>query len=862
MKSAVLDQFAYFSTPMISLRSAFAKFIELGLIIAILLLALLFYFAYQKIHTLSTAADLVNHTQLVRLELSQVDVRVHESATMQRRFLVTRDSVYLTGKEQRQANLISNLKNLRAFFQHDPVQHRKVDTLEHLIQTHLALLQATAWQDFVNRSTIWEESVSTMDSIQGLLRRMNQLETTLLEDHENVRDRSLRMAPFFAWLLLMLALIIAFISYLRIKNDLWDSNRQLEIHLKNTEKITELNMALQHAEQIALAGNWRVNLKTGERQYSDNVYRLFGYEPGAFPPGLAAWLPMVHRDDQQMVRDFGELPRQQHIDPPSIIFRFLRPDGQLRYLHAGGKIITTAQGEETLIGTVQDVTEAHNLRRELEERTRFAELVVESSVDMIAAYDQNLYYTVWNQRCVEVMNLKKEDVLGKHVFEVFPSMKGQEINESLFQALAGQANYIPPCPSLISENYFESYVLPLCDETNAVSGVLTVTHDVTESYRLRQELEERSRFAETIIESSVDMIITYDTDLRITAWNKKSEEVFRLTKAEVLGLHVEEVFPHIIGTGRIADLEAVLQGKILEYAPQELSAFGIYANVYLLPLKNHMGQVTGVLSITHDVSEVVQSAARLTTLNQSLEDKNKQLANINAELASFSYVASHDLQEPLRKIQAFASRILATEKDRLSEVGQDAFRRMQSAADRMQQLIEDLLTYSRTNTQAGEFLLVSLDDILHEAEQEVSETLQEKRAIIEADPLPPARVVAFQFRQLLANLLSNALKYQRPGVVPHIRISCMTVAGEDVPQPDVLSRTYFKIAVADNGIGFEPQYAERIFELFQRLHGRSEYKGTGIGLAICRKIMQNHQGYLLAEGRPGEGATFTIYLPV
>ena len=134
--------------------------------------------------------------------------------------------------------------------------------------------------------------------------------------------------------------------------------------------------------------------------------------------------------------------------------------------------------------------------------------------------------------------------------------------------------------------------------------------------------------------------------------------------------------------------------------------------------------------------------------------------------------------------------------------------------------------------------------------------------MIEADPLPTARVIVFQFRQLLANLLSNALKYQHPGVVPHIRIICQTVPGEEVPQSDAAGKYYLQIKVIDNGIGFEQQYGERIFELFQRLHGRSEYKGTGIGLAICRKIMQNHQGYLLAEGRPGEGATFTIYLPV
>lgn len=847
---------------MISLRGTFSKFIDLGFIITILLLTVVFYFAYQKIYALSAASDSVAHTQMTRIKLSQVDAQVHESATMQRRFLVTHDSVYLTNKQQCQDSLMATLQHLRALAQDDAMQQRNLDRLMQLISTHLDLLQRTTWADFVGKSDTWKESIGTMDSIQVVVRRMDRVELVTLTRYEGMRDRALRMAPFFALLLVLIALVIALMAYLRIKDSLRDSQQQLQNHLESAKKINELNMSLRHAEQIAQAGNWQVDLETGERQYSDNLYRLFGYEPGAFPPGLAGWLPMVHFDDQQMVRDFADLPRQQRLHSHSIIFRFVGPNGQLRYLHANSKIVTSDQNEDVLIGTVQDVTKEHNLRKELEERTRFAELVVESSVDMIAAYNKNLHYTVWNQRCEEVLGLKKEEVLGKYVFEVFPNMKGQEITHSLHQALSGQSQYLPPQPSLVSDNYFESYVLPLRDEAGEVSGVLTVTHDITESYRLRQKLEERSRFAETIIDSSVDMIITYDTDLRITAWNKKSEEVFQHIKQDVLGRHVQEVFPHIIGTERLADLQAVLQGHTVQYEPQELSPFGIHANLYLLPLKDHMGQVTGVLSITHDVTDVVRSTARLAALNQSLEDKNKQLASINAELASFSYVASHDLQEPLRKIQSFASRILTTEKDRLSEVGQDAFRRMQSAASRMQQLIEDLLTYSRTNTQAGEFATTDLHKILYEAEQEVSEAVQATGALIESDPLPTARVVAFQFRQLLANLLSNALKYQRPGVVPHIRITCTTVPGEDVPEPSAAGKEYFKIRVADNGIGFEQQYAERIFELFQRLHGRSEYQGTGIGLAICRKIMQNHQGYLLAEGHSGKGATFTIYLPV
>ncbi len=847
---------------MISLRSTFLKLIELGFGIGILVLALVFFLAHQKIQSLSAASSLIAHTQSVRLELSRLAAQIQELEIIQRRFLMASDSAAQSINIQLLPNIEHSLQEVNNLTKDSPLQQQNLDTLRELVQKRLQLLPAVMLADSLTKPLVWAKGLVVADSIQAQIQRMDQAEINTLASYTDTRDRSLRMAPFFALILLLLALIILVSAYLKIKADLQVSQYQLGMHLQNTKRITELNMALQHAEQISQTGNWHMDLATGHRQYSDNIYRLFGYAPHAFPPNLESWLPLVHPDDQAMVWQFGDTARQQRRDPASITFRLTRPDGQVRYLHASGKIITTAHGDATLIGTVQDVTESYQLRRQLEDRTRFAEMLIESSVDMIAAYDQDLRYTVWNKRCEELLNLKKQDILGKLVYEIFPTAHKQGTTNALYRALAGESVHIPPHASIISDHYYESYALPLRSDVGEVTGVLTITHDITESYVLRRQLEERSQFAETIIDSSVDMIITYDRDLRVTAWNKKSEEVFRQSKQEVMGRHVQDVFPYIIGTERLADLQSVLQGGSVQYEPHELPLFGIHANLYLLPLKDHTGHVTGVLSITHDVSDVVQSAARLATLNQSLQEKNKQLASINAELASFSYVASHDLQEPLRKIQSFASRILTTEKDRLSEMGQDAFQRMQSASNRMQQLIDDLLTYSRTNTEASEFATADLNQILREAEQEVSETMQEKQAVVDADPLPVAKVVVFQFRQLLANLLSNALKYQRPGVVPHIRITCKTVPGEDVPQADATGKYYFQIEVMDNGIGFEQQYAERIFELFQRLHGRSEYKGTGIGLAICRKIMQNHQGYLLAEGRPGEGSTFTIYLPV
>jgi PAS domain S-box-containing protein len=243
-----------------------------------------------------------------------------------------------------------------------------------------------------------------------------------------------------------------------------------------------------------------------------------------------------------------------------------------------------------------------------------------------------------------------------------------------------------------------------------------------------------------------------------------------------------------------------------------------------------------------------------------LAAKNLELENINRELASFSYVASHDLKEPLRKIQAFSKRILDTEK--FSDKAQDYFMRIISAAERMQNLIESLLQFSKANTTELEFKAYDLNLIVEEAKTYLQETIIETQAIIETENLQVVKIVPIQFTQLIANLLDNAIKYRRIDVQPHIKIKGNLIDGKDIEHPlaDIQKR-YHQINIQDNGIGFEKEYANKIFELFQRLHGMSEYSGTGIGLAICKKIASNHNGFITAEGTLDIGSTFSIYIP-
>lgn len=248
--------------------------------------------------------------------------------------------------------------------------------------------------------------------------------------------------------------------------------------------------------------------------------------------------------------------------------------------------------------------------------------------------------------------------------------------------------------------------------------------------------------------------------------------------------------------------------------------------------------------------------------SQELARQAEELARSNAELEQFASVASHDLQEPLRKIQSFGDRLLTKYGSALAEEGQDHLRRMQDASGRMQALIQDLLVFSRVTTKAQPFATVDLEEVVREVASDLDARPEETGGTIEIGSIPSIAADRLQMRQLLQNLISNAIKFHPEGVPPRVRVSGRTVlAGDADSTGQPAERDLCEIFVEDAGIGFEERYTDRIFGVFQRLHGRHEYPGTGMGLAICRKIVERHGGRITARSAPGEGSTFIVALP-
>ncbi len=368
-------------------------------------------------------------------------------------------------------------------------------------------------------------------------------------------------------------------------------------------------------------------------------------------------------------------------------------------------------------------------------------------------------------------------------------------------------------------------------------------------YAYRHLIEE---FCEGAVNLTEEGLIVYT--------NKYFAELLKIPYEKLIGTEFEDYLDPGSKAAFAKLFHEALSGKSKGEINLRLEKRIIPVYISLTTLKPVMDLVGMVLT---DLTDQKKQESLVLEYQKSLEKKNLELIQSNADLASFAYIASHDLQEPLRKIQTFATRIMEKESENLSEMGRDHFGRMQHAAERMQALIEDLLMYSRTNTAERKFEDADLGLIVDEIKTELKEDLEEKHATIDATNMCHAYVIPFQFRQMLYNLISNSLKFSRADKAPYIKIRSEIVNGSKLKNDKLKAdKKYCHISVADNGIGFEQTYSEKIFELFQRLHGKLAYVGTGIGLAIVKKIVDNHFGVITATSEVNQGATFDIYLPM
>lgn len=367
-----------------------------------------------------------------------------------------------------------------------------------------------------------------------------------------------------------------------------------------------------------------------------------------------------------------------------------------------------------------------------------------------------------------------------------------------------------------------------------------------------EALTEQTQFSRNILDSSVDLIAVFDTGLRFVTLNRRGEETYKLTQDEILGKYLVNVFPQTLNTGMVDDLKRALQGEFVRHVNYVSGVTKRHYENFYVPLKDKDGNVNRIVAIAHDITDIMEANEKLQSVNTELEKSNR-------ELEQFAYVASHDLQEPLRKIQTFTE--LGERNMNDPEVLKRYLGKVSSSAQRMTELIKAVLNYSRLSKSETEFIEVDLNNILESIYIDLELLIQEKSAVINNDKMPVIYGIPLQLHQLFINLITNSLKFNERK--PEINITTAYIKGNDAPDVEgiVKQRDYVKIIFSDNGIGFDQRFAEKVFSIFQRLHSDKRIEGTGIGLAVCKKIVENHQGFITVTSELKIGTTFTIYLP-
>jgi PAS domain S-box-containing protein len=572
----------------------------------------------------------------------------------------------------------------------------------------------------------------------------------------------------------------------------------------------------------------------------------------------------------------------------------------------------------------QDVTEQVLIRQKVEEsERRFRTLVEEAPIatalflgpDFQIGLANNTMLTYWG---------RDASILGKLFGEELSELSGQNIIEPLQEVYnTGRAYEVKEAPAILNRDgvkdthYFDFSYRPLYQSNGEIYAILNTAIDVTQQVLARQKMEASAAQLRSLVESAPfpigvyvgkEMTIQLANESIIGVWDKGQD---------VIGKRYAEILPELAGQGIYEQLDQVYTTGIPYHANNQRVDIVVdgrlqpyYFKYSFTPLFDAQGNVYGVMNTAAEVTDLILARQELQfseeryrilsdelekqvqqrteeleaaneelmatneeliatneqymAINEELIESTNLLSRSNGNLEQFAYVASHDLQEPLRKIQQFGDLLKGQYADRLGE-GVNYLERMQSAASRMSTLIKDLLTFSRIATQRETNESVSLQKVVNTVLTDLELTIAEAGAEIHTDTLPVVMGDSMQLGQLFQNLLSNALKFRRPDVPPVIRIQAEWLATDHLPihvKPSRRAIAYHHIQVIDNGIGFDEKYLDRMFEVFQRLHNRSEYAGTGIGLAICQKVVANHGGALTASGQVGQGATFSVYLPM
>lgn len=547
--------------------------------------------------------------------------------------------------------------------------------------------------------------------------------------------------------------------------------------------------------------------------------------------GKNCW-DLLHPDDRDKTSSALEFLYQDS-NPVSLTVRAVPANGLERWLQLNA--ILSSDG--LFYVAARDITEQRISEQRLIENE--ALLRMAEHVALLGGWTLDLksHEFIWSEAVRDIFELEPKQSLALTDLDSFLIPQEQERLQTAIAACGTDGTafdeVFQTCTTKQRPLWVRVIGRPVRDENEQIVKVQGACQDITESRNASNQIKLLAERRATIFESITDAVFTLDHNWRFTYVNGRSEELLQKKRSELLGRTIWALFPEALGS---------------EFEVQYRRAFETGESVsfesYYAPLDNWVEvsaypSEEGLAVYYRRINDRKEAEKRLEMAMAELERSNR-------ELEDFAFVASHDLQEPLRKIQAFSDRLM-TKADQLGERDRDYLRRMHQAAARMQRLITDLLKYSRIATRAQPMLHCDSNGILAEVLQDLETAIAREDASIEVRDLPPINGDPTQIRQVLQNLLSNAIKFHDAGKRPNVRV-----------YPESVDSTGWTLVVEDDGIGFDTLYADKLFHPFQRLHGRTDFSGTGIGMAIVKKILDRHGATIQVDSCPGEGTSFRI----
>lgn len=690
---------------------------------------------------------------------------------------------------------------------------------------------------------------------------------------------------------------------------------QVLVQLQEQKEQAELQeKQLRLALEAAHMGTWEWNIVTGEVFYCPQIRLIFGLAPGTSCYTYEAFLNCVYPQDRDLVvRAINKALEQG--GEYNIEFRIVSA-GTLKWIGNRGQVYYDSNGKPThMIGIGIDITQSKLAQEQLQSQETLLRSMTSASPLAFYVVDNrtdNILY--FNHRFCEIWGIEHlEAALTRG------ELKNNDILPECMKVLADVSAFIESCKPLQNEasnsivedeipftynRTIRRFSTQIRDRQNRYFGRLYLFEDITERKQAEEQIKQAQKRSQLFSEITLkirqslqleEILQTAVTEV-LNLLKADRALIFRLSPDGYGKIVTEAVVPNYNSVVRqnITDecfgqeyLKKYRQGRIYKIDDVEKSGvepcliefmqrFDVKAKLVMpILLKEELWGLTIVHQCSHprtwtefEIELLRQLADQIgiaLAQSQLLAEETRQrleLTRSNAELQQFAYIASHDLQEPLRKIQAFSNRLKEKYNGSLDSQGRDYIERMHNAAARMQALINDLLILSQITTKAQPFTLVDLNKVTHEVLSDLELRIHQTGGCVQVGELPTIEAEPLQIHQLLQNLIGNALKFHRAGEAPFVKVNGQIIERGQQLITGSAGTAFCQITIEDNGIGFEEKYLDRIFEVFQRLHGRNEYEGTGMGLAICRKIVERHGGSLTAQSTPDRGAKFMVMLPV